>query len=84
MGIKTFFKKAFSDMKSDAKAQHEVDRANLAAAKAEAKATFNEARMSPSGRRTLMQKERDEAIAAANERQKAAEERTAFAKENKK
>ena len=34
MGIKSFFKKAFSDMKESAKAQHEVDKANLAAAKA--------------------------------------------------
>ena len=29
MGIKNFFKKAFSDMKEDAKAQHEVDKANV-------------------------------------------------------
>ena len=42
MGIKSFFKKAFGDMKKNAKAQHEVDRANLAAAKAEAKANFEE------------------------------------------
>lgn len=27
MGIKHFFKKAFSDMKNDAKAQHEADKA---------------------------------------------------------
>ena len=44
MGIKAFFKKAFSDMKDSAKAQHEVDRANFAAAKAEAKANFEENR----------------------------------------
>ncbi len=39
-----FFKGAFSDMKESAKAQHEVDKANLAATKAEAKATFEENR----------------------------------------
>ncbi len=39
-----FFKGAFSDMKESAKAQHEVDKANLAAAKAEAKANFEENR----------------------------------------
>ena len=39
-----FFKKAFRDMKENAKAQHEVDRANFAAAKAEAKANFEENR----------------------------------------
>jgi len=44
MGIKAFFKKAFSDMKESAKAQHEVDKAEFAAAKAEAKANFEENR----------------------------------------
>ena len=44
MGIKQFFKKAFSDMKESAKAQHEVDKANFQAAKAEAKANFEENR----------------------------------------
>ena len=39
-----FFKRAFRDMKENAKAQHEVDKANFAAAKAEAKATFEENR----------------------------------------
>lgn len=39
-----FFKKAFRDMKENAKAQHEVDKANFAAAKAEAKANFEENR----------------------------------------
>lgn len=44
MGIKKFFKEAFSDMKADAKAQHEVDKANLEAVKAESKANFEENR----------------------------------------
>ena len=40
MGIKAFFKKAFNDMKESTKAQHEVDKANFAAAKAESKANW--------------------------------------------
>ncbi len=40
MGIKAFFKKAFGDMKESTKQQHEVDKANFAAAKAEARANF--------------------------------------------
>ncbi len=44
MGIRSFFKKAFSDMKQSTKAQHEVDKANFAAAKSEAKANFEENR----------------------------------------
>lgn len=38
-----FFKKAFKDMKESAKAQHEVDKANFAATKAESKANWEEA-----------------------------------------
>ena len=44
MGIKAFFKKAFADMKESTKAQHEVDKAEFQAAKAEAKANFEENR----------------------------------------
>ena len=44
MGVKAFFKNAFSDMKDSAKAQHAVDKAEFAAAKAEAKANFEENR----------------------------------------
>ena len=44
MGVKTFFKDAFADMKASAKAQHEVDKANFNAAKAEARANFEENR----------------------------------------
>ena len=33
MGVKTFFKNAFADMKANAKAQNEVDKANMAATK---------------------------------------------------
>lgn len=42
MSVKGFFKKAFSDMKESAKGQHEVDKANLEAVKAESKANFEE------------------------------------------
>lgn len=41
---KGFFGKAFDDMKENAKAQHEVDKANFAAVKAESKAFFEENR----------------------------------------
>lgn len=44
MGIKAFFKKAFDDMKKSAQAQHEVDKAEFATAKAEARANFEENR----------------------------------------
>ena len=39
-----FMKKAFREMAESAKAQHEVDKANFEAAKAEAKANFEENR----------------------------------------
>ena len=44
MGIKSFFKKSFSDMKESAKAQHEVDKAEFDAVKAESRANFEENR----------------------------------------
>ena len=70
-----FFKKAFGDMKKSAKEQHEVDKANFAAAKAEAKANWEEAKMSPLQRQAKTQEERDARIAAANERRAAANAR---------
>lgn len=42
--IGKFFKNACSDMKESAKAQHEVDKANFEAVKAESKANFEENR----------------------------------------
>lgn len=39
-----FFKKAFEDMKESAKAQHEVDKANFQAVKAESRLHFEENR----------------------------------------
>ncbi len=44
MGIIAFFKKAFSDMKKSAIAQHEVDRAEFRAVAAEPRASFEENR----------------------------------------
>ena len=55
MGIIAFFKKAFSDMKKSAKAQHEVDKAEFAAVKAESKANFEENR----GRNTFARAKAD-------------------------
>lgn len=81
MGIKQFFKNAFADMKNCAKAQHEVDKANFAAAKAESKAQWEEAKMSPKARQEKMQQDREKQIADANARKAAAEERIKNAKE---
>lgn len=72
--------KAFKSMKASAKAQHEVDKANFAAAKAEAKANLEEAKTSPSQRQAKMQAERDAQIAAANERKAVADARIDAAK----
>ena len=80
MGIKAFFKKAFNDMKESTKAQHEVDKANFAAAKAESKANWEEAKMSPAQRQAKTQEDREAQIAAANERKAAAEARINAAK----
>ena len=80
MGIKAFFKKAFADMKASTKAQHEVDKANFAAAKSEAKANWEEAKMSPSQRQAKMQRERDAQLVAANERKAEADARIDVAK----
>lgn len=65
----------FKDMKESAKAQHQVDKANFEAAKTEAKANWEEAKLIGKDRQALMQKERDEQIAAAKERTAAAQER---------
>ena len=48
-------KKAFKDMAENTKAQHEVDKANFAAAKAEAKANFEENRGTNTFRRAKEQ-----------------------------
>lgn len=72
-----FLKKAFKDMKESAKAQHEVDKANFAAAKAESKAQWEEAKAmgKPETRQAILQAQRDEQMEAANQRKAEAEER---------
>lgn len=72
MGLKNFFKKAFADMKEDAKAQHELDKANFNATKAEAKAQWETAKRTPEELRTARQLEREEQIANAKAREEAA------------
>ena len=79
-----FFKKAFQDMKESAKAQHEVDKANFEAVKAESKATWEEAKLSPKARQELMQKERDKQIEEAKARTAAANARIENAKAKRK
>lgn len=85
MSVKKFFQNAFSDMKESAKAQHEVDKANLAAAKAESKAQWEEAKAmgKPETRKAAMQAERKEQIAQAKKRQAQAQARIDAAKGNK-
>ena len=75
--IGEFFKGAFSDMAESAKAQHEVDKANFAAAKAESHAHYEEAKAmgDPKRRKAVMQAQRDEQIADANARIEAANAR---------
>ena len=77
-----FLKKAFQDMKESAKAQHEVDKANFAAVKAESKANWEEAKAmgNPETHKAKMQEARDEQIAQANARIAEANERYNAAK----
>lgn len=83
--MKEFFKKAFEDMKESAKAQHEVDKAQFNAAKVESKAQWEEAKAmgDPNRRKALMQADRDEKIAAANERIQQAQARIDTIKDKK-
>ena len=82
MGIKNFFRNAFSDMKQSAKEQHMVDKANFAAAKAEAGAQFEEAKAmgKPETMKKIQQEQRDAQIKEANERIAAAQKRIEDAK----
>lgn len=65
----------FKDMKESAKKQHEVDKANFEAVKAESKANWEEAKLTPKQRQALMQKEREKQIEEANKKKAEAEER---------
>ena len=78
----SFFKKAFRDIKESAKAQHEVDKANFAAAKAESKAQFAEAKAVSRSktRKTIERDKQDAQIARANQRTAEAQARIAAAK----
>ena len=71
-------------MRESAKAQHEVDKANFEAVKAESKATWEEAKLSPKARQELMQKERDKQIEEAKARTAAANARIENAKAKRK
>ena len=82
MGFVEFFKKAFSDMKEDAKAQHEVDKANFAAVKAESKAQWEEAKRTPEQVRAARNAERATKIAEARWREAKAKERIIDAQSN--
>ncbi|MBR3999880.1 MAG: hypothetical protein IKI93_16230 [Clostridia bacterium] len=77
MGIKKFFRDAFSDMKESAKEQHKVDKANFAAAKAESKAQFAEAKAmgKPETMKKMQQEQREVQIREANDRIAAAQKR---------
>ena len=68
-------------MKQSAKDQHEVDKANLAAAKAEAKAQWEEAKRTPKQQQEAMRQKQAEQIADAKAREAEANERIAAAKE---
>lgn len=82
MGIKSFFKNAFKDMKESTKAQREVDKANFRAVKAESKANFEEAKAmsKPQTRKKIMQAKRDEQIVEAKKREEEANARINSAK----
>lgn len=70
----------FKDMIESAKEQHKVDKANFAAVKAESRATWEDAKLSPKARQEKIKQEREAQIAEANERIKAAETRIENAK----
>lgn len=69
--------KIWTDMKESAKAQHEVDKANFAAVRAESKANWEEAKAMgrTETRKKLEQEARDQQIAAARQRLADAQER---------
>ena len=74
MAVKEFFQNAFKDMKESVKAQHEVDKAEFAAVKAESKEQWEEAKAkgNPETLKAKMQADRDKKTAAANDRLSAA------------
>ena len=75
--MKEFLKNAFNDMKESARAQHEVDKANFQAVKAESKANFQEAKAMGkiSTHKEMINEKREQELAESVERRKAAEKR---------
>lgn len=65
---KGFFAKAFDDMKKDAAAQHEVDKAQFQAVKAESRALWEEAKLSPAAQTAKRREELKEQLAQAQQR----------------
>ena len=80
MSVKEFFGKAFEDMKESAKAQHEVDKANFEAVKAESKANFEENR----GHNTFAKAKRDAKESWENAKMSPAERQEKIRKEQEK
>lgn len=68
--IKRFFTDAFRDMKSSAQAQHEIDRAEFEAVRAEARADFeeNRARNTLASAKAAREKQHAEKLEAAKQR----------------
>ena len=82
--IGQFFANAFSDMKESAKAQHELDKANFEAVKAESKANFEENRFHNSLARAKEQSKKsweDAKMSPSERTKKMQEEREAQIKE---
>ena len=82
--IGQFFANAFSDMKESAKAQHELDKANFEAVKAESKANFEENRFHNSLARAKEQSKKsweDAKMSPSERTKKMQEEREAKLKE---
>ncbi len=82
--IGQFFVNAFSDMKESAKAQHELDKANFEAVKAESKANFEENRFHNSLARAKAQSKKsweDAKMSPSERTKKMQEEREAKLKE---
>ena len=82
--IGDFFTNAFSDMKESAKAQHELDKANFEAVKAESKANFEENRFHNSLARAKEQSKKsweDAKMSPSERTKKMQEEREAKLKE---
>ena len=82
--IGQFFANAFSDMKESAKAQHELDKANFEAVKAESKANFEENRFHNSLARAKAQSKKsweDAKMSPSERTKKMQDEREAKLKE---